>query len=242
MMRKTTCAVFLVILGSSMALTQSVGAQNDRYLAQVDHLLYATPDLDLGVATIEKLLGVHASTGGQHLGFGTRNALISLGPSTYFEIVGPDPNQPKPAGPRRFGVDDLKAPQLVGWVSRATGLDQLVTRARAEGIPMGDALSGGRKQPDGTMLSWRYTDPSAIIEHRLVPYFMDWGNSPHPGATTAAKGVRLVALRAEHPDPARIQKMLRVLNLDLPVTKGPQPVLVATLEGTKGRIELRGAQ
>src|SRR4029079_8107647 len=119
MMSKTTCAVFLAILGSSMALTQPVGAQNDRYLAQVDHLLYATPDLDLGVAAIEKLLGVHATTGGQHLGFGTRNALLALGPLTYLEIIGPDPAQPKPAGPRRFGVDDLKAPQLIGWVSRA---------------------------------------------------------------------------------------------------------------------------
>jgi hypothetical protein len=36
--------------------------------------------------------------------------------------------------------------------------------------------------------------------------------------------------------------MLRVLNLDLPVTKGAQPMLIATLEGPKGRVELRGAQ
>ena len=235
---RTALVAFLAV---AMALARPIRAQDTRYLAQVDHLLYATPDLDLGVATVEQLLGVHASTGGQHLGFGTRNALISLGPSMYFEIVGPDPAQPKPAGPRRFGVDELKAPQLIGWVARTTGLDALVTRARAAGIPMGDVLSGGRTLPDGTTLSFGYTDPSAVIEHRLIPYFMDWGHSPHPG-TTAAKGARLIALRAEHPDPARIEKMLRVLNLDLPVTKGPQPMLVATLEGTKGRVELRGAQ
>jgi hypothetical protein len=239
-MPKGTRAALLALLGGIMALTPA-RAQDTRYLAQVDHLLYATPDLDLGVAAIDKLLGVHASTGGQHLGFGTRNALVALGPLTYLEIIGPDPAQPKPAGPRRFGIDDLKAPQLVGWVSRSTGLDALVTRARAQGIALGDALSGGRKLPDGNMLNWRYTDPSAIIEHRLIPYFMDWGDSPHP-ATTAAKGARLVSLRAEHPDPARIEKMLRALNLDLPVTRGPQPILVATLEGTKGRVELRGAQ
>ena len=240
-MNKVTHAALVGLLAFTVMLMRPVRAQDMSYLTQVDHLLYATPDLDLGVAAIEKLLGVHATAGGQHLGFGTRNALLALGPLTYLEIIGPDSAQPKPAGPRRFGVDDLKAPQLIGWVSRAPELDALVVRARAQGIAMGDALSGGRKQPDGTTLTWRYTDPSAVIEHRLVPYFMDWGQSPHP-ATTAAKGARLVALRAEHPDPARIERMLRALSLDLPVTRGAQPMLVATLEGAKGRVELRGAQ
>jgi hypothetical protein len=66
-------AALAVLLASTLVLTRPVRVQNDRYLAQVDHLLYATPDLDLGVATIERLLGVHATTGGQHLGFGTRS-------------------------------------------------------------------------------------------------------------------------------------------------------------------------
>ena len=221
----------------------SVGhAQDDeRSLAQVDHLLYATPDLDLGIATIENLLGVRAAIGGQHIGFGTRNALLSLGPSIYFEIVGPDPAQPKPAGPRRFGVDDLKEPKLIGWVSRSTHLAELVARARAYGIAMGDALNGSRTLPDGRPLTFGYTDPSAIIEHRLIPYFMDWGTSPHPG-TTAPQGARLVGLRLEDPDPARIESLLRALDLTVPVTRGPAPMIIATLEGRKGRVELRGAQ
>ena len=44
----------------------------------------------------------------------------------YFEIIGPDPAQPKPAGPRRFGVDDLKEPKLIGWIAVAKQLDALV--------------------------------------------------------------------------------------------------------------------
>jgi hypothetical protein len=216
-------------------------AQDGAHLDQVDHLLYATPDLDLGVATIEKLLGVRAATGGQHIGFGTRNALLSLGPQIYLEIVGPDPAQPKPAGPRRFGVDEPKEPRLIGWVSRAKGLDALVARARSAGIPMGDALSGSRTLPDGTLLKFGYTDPSAIIEHRVIPYFMDWGTSPHPG-TTSPQGARLVGLRLEHPDPARIEGMLRTLGLQIAVTRGAEPLVIATIEGRNGRVELRGAQ
>jgi hypothetical protein len=48
-------------------------------LGRVDHLVYATPDLKLGIHKLEKLLGVRATPGGQHLGLGTRNALIALG-------------------------------------------------------------------------------------------------------------------------------------------------------------------
>jgi hypothetical protein len=126
-------------------------------------------------------------------------------------------------------------------VSRSTHLAELVARARAQGMAMGDALAGSRTLPDGSALTFGYTDPSAVIEHRLIPYFMDWGMSPHPG-TTAPQGARLVALRLEHPDPARIQAMLRALNLDVPVTRGPEPMIIATIEGRKGRVELRGAQ
>jgi len=59
------------------------------------------------------------------------NALIALGPSTYLEIIGPDPDQPKPAGRRRFGIDDLGTPQIVGWVAKGTMLEQVVGRAAA---------------------------------------------------------------------------------------------------------------
>src|SRR4029453_5954612 len=85
-------------------------------LSRVDHLVYVTPDLTLGVETAERLFGVRASPGGQHPGEGTRNALIALGPTSYFEIIGPDPGQPTPARGRRFGIDEIKAPRLTTWV------------------------------------------------------------------------------------------------------------------------------
>jgi hypothetical protein len=208
------------------------------FLGKVDHLVYAAPELEVGIKRLEDLLGVRATPGGQHPGLGTRNALIALGPSSYIEIIGPDPDQPKPGGPRRFGIDDLEGPRLVGWVAKGIELEQLVSRARRNGVPLGDVIPGSRRRPDGVVLSWRYTDPSTVVADRLVPYFIDWGKSPHP-AVTAASGVTLVGLRAEHPDAARVQRMLGQLGLDLPIQAGPAPALIATLDGPRGRVQLR---
>jgi Glyoxalase-like domain len=211
----------------------------DGVLAQVDHIVYATPDLQLGIDTAQRLFGVRATPGGQHPGQGTRNALIALGPASYLEIIGPDPAQPRPSGGRRFGIDDLKTPRLLTWVAKGKLLAQFAADAKAHGIALGAVLPGSRKRPDGVVLKWAYTDPRVVLADRLVPYLIDWGASPHPSAT-AAKGVTLVGLRAEHPDAANVQQMLRALGLDLVVTTGPKPTLIATFESPHGRVQLRG--
>jgi hypothetical protein len=233
---KNPVASLATLIGLAVAGAVMHGNSDD-VLARVDHLVYAAPELGAGIKRLEDLLGVRAVPGGQHPGLGTRNALIALGPSSYIEIIGPDPDQPHPVGPRRFGIDDLEAPRLVGWVAKGTDLDQIVKRARQNGIALGDVISGSRRRPDGVVLTWRYSDPSVVVADRLVPYFIDWGNSPHPAAT-AAPGVTLVALRAEHPDPARVGSMLGQLGLDLPIQPGPKPSLIATLDSPRGRVQL----
>ena len=72
----------------------------------------------------------------------------------------------------------------------------------------------------------------------IVPFFIDWGQSPHP-SHTAPQGAALVALSAEHPDDERARRALRLLGLDVPVTHGPHASLIAVVEGLRGRVELR---
>src|SRR6185436_9846559 len=223
-----------ILLLAALALAQAPAG----VLGQVDHLVYTVPDLQQGIDGAEKLFGVRATPGGQHPGLGTRNALLALGPASYLEIIGPDPEQPKPAGPRRFGIDELKAPHLMTWVAKGKSLQKFAADAKAHGVDLGAVIPGSRKRPDGLMLSWTYTDPQVVLADRLIPYFIDWGASPHPSAT-AAKGVTLVGLRAEHPDAERVQKMLKSLGLDLAVTRGPKPSLIATFDSPKGKVELK---
>jgi hypothetical protein len=127
---------------------------------------------------------------------------------------------------------------LTTWVAKGHDLEPFASRAAAQGVNLGSVISGSRKRPDGVVLAWRYTDPRTILADRLIPYFSDWGSSPHPSAT-AAKGVTLLSLRAEHPDAEHVQQMLKVLGLNLIVTRGGKPALVATFDSPKRRVQLR---
>ncbi len=207
-------------------------------LARIDHLVYGTPDLELGIRRLEGLLGIRAAPGGQHPQWGTRNALISLGTATYLEIIGPDPDQPESGKARPFGLDNLKEPRLVTWAAKGKDLEQWAGQAASRGVRLGAVRSGSRKRMDGLVLSWRLTDPETVLADGLVPFFIDWGTTPHP-AQTAAQGATLTNLRGEHPDPERVRALLLQLDLALPVRSGAEPALIAELSSPRGKIELR---
>lgn len=206
-------------------------------LSKIDHLVFATPNLAAGVEQVEKLLGVKAVPGGQHPGAGTRNALIRLGDLTYLEIIGPDPDQPKPPVSRRFGVDDLKTSGLVTWAAKNTELDALVQDAKQHGIDMRHVQAGSRRRPDGVLLAWRTASP-ALNADGIIPFFIDWGTTPHP-ASSLPKACTLVALRAEHPNADRVRAELSSMGLNLRVDTRPAPALIATIHTPHGDVELR---
>jgi len=205
---------------------------------ELDHLVYATPDLEGTVDALEASLGVRAVEGGRHTGEGTRNALLGLGPASYLEILGPDPGQPAGGRPLWMGLEGLTEPRLTRWAARTRDLESIGERARAAGTRLGPVGGGRRRRADGSLVRWRFTDPHVTTADGLVPFFIDWGASAHP-AGSAPAGVSLRALRAEHPDPAGVASLLRALGIDLMVTRGDRPALIAVLAGPKGTLELR---
>ena len=96
----------------------------------IDHLVYGAADLGAAVNDLERRFGVGAAAGGKHLGIGTHNALLALGPRTYLEVIAPDPDQPVPANARPFGLDELTAPRLVGWALGCDDIDATIAGSR----------------------------------------------------------------------------------------------------------------
>lgn len=203
----------------------------------MDHLVFAAPDLERGVRHVEALTGVAMEPGGRHAGFGTHNRLLGFGPGRYMEVVSIDRDQPPPERPRWFGLDALNAPRLVTWCAAAPDLDDLVERGRALGLDLGDPMSGSRRREDGSLLAWRMTDPWAERAGGVIPFFIDWGDTPHPGSVLAAQ-CSFLGLRARHPDAERVRRWCSALGVDIDVTRGDTVRLFATLDTPHGVVEL----
>lgn len=202
----------------------------------IDHLVYAAPDLDTTVADLARH-GLVTSPGGAHDGLGTRNALADLGGGAYLEVIGPDPDQPEPAGPRPFGIDGLTAPRLVAWAVPVRDLDAVVAAARSRGHDPGAARDMARLRGDGVRLAWRLTPPPADVP-AVAPFLIAWGDTEHP-SRTAARGARLESFTAVHPDPAGVRQRLAALDVtDLTVEQGPAPALRALIATPTGTVEL----
>ncbi|MEU5768283.1 VOC family protein [Streptomyces asoensis] len=188
--------------------------------ARLDHIVLATPDLAATVAEFSRRTGVVPVPGGVHVGLGTRNHLVGLGGRAYLEIIGPDPDQPAPSGPRPFGVDALASARTITWAISPPDLDAAVAAARGRGYDTGDVREMSRRRPDGTLLRWRLTDGGCPHPSGLVPFLIDWGGTAHPAASGLPVSP-LLELTATAPDPGEVRALLAALGTDLALAEGP---------------------
>ncbi len=203
--------------------------------ATVDHLLYGSPDLELGIAEVERLTGVRPVYGGRHPGLGTHNALLSLGAGVYLEVIAPDPSQVDVVQEPPYGIGSLAAPALRAWAVAPGDLETAVRNGRAAGIDYGNVTAHSRRTPDGDDVRWRMATLRAREDGLAVlPFLIDWGSTPHP-SERAPGGVRLVQFRTFASDPIRIQGQLRAVGVELPVSAAETPGLEAVLVGPSGR-------
>ncbi len=208
----------------------------------LDHIVLATPDVQASVDEIEAATGIRAEIGGRFEGRGVYNHLLSLQNDAYLEIIGPDPQQPDHPGPLPFGMHTLgdRGAHIPHWCCKAgEQIDERVAAAKAAGFDIGDVQPLGRVLPDGTRLDWRLSVGGwPPLLGGLVPFLIDWGTARHP-STTAVKGVRLTSWHGEHPDVAEVRRAHEAMGVEIELREGPEPALVAVLEGPKGSITLR---
>jgi hypothetical protein len=197
----------------------------------IDHLVYGAPGLAGAVADLEERLGVRAQPGGRHIGLGTHNALLALGPQTYLEIIAPDPGQPEPSVPRPFGLDGVSRGGLVGWAVACQDIDAAVATARSRGYDPGEVADMQRAGPTGAVLRWRLT--LNALAGSLVPFLISWGDTEHP-ATSAPRGLILESFHLEHPDPGSLVPLLNALGADVQVRLATAPALIAHIGGPNG--------
>lgn len=202
----------------------------------LDHILLGINDLDRGIAYVEEKTGVRATFGGVHPGAGTQNALLSLGPNRYLEIIAPDPKQPASADSRDLkSLDD--EPALVGWAAHPGDIATLAARLKQQSIEIEGPMPGSRKRPDGRTLNWTVLRLKNE-KTQLLPFFIEWSHdSIHP-SVDSPQGCRLLRFEAIAPDPVALSSTLKTLHLDLPLTQGKKMYLRAVIDGPKGTLDV----
>ncbi|GGL91727.1 glyoxalase [Deinococcus aerolatus] len=170
--------------------------------------------------------------GGKHGTFGTHNALLSLGPDSYLEVIATDPDAPAPSRPRWFGLDTPAlqkrlegGPALIHWVAALAAL---------EPGPEVLELSRGENR-------WALTVPEdgGLPMGGVAPSRIVWHTPPPPERLTDV-GVRLGRLRLGTPTPDALRAVLDRLNFmgEVEVYEAPQPELHAVLETPGGLVTL----
>ncbi|CAK9063363.1 unnamed protein product [Durusdinium trenchii] len=207
----------------------------------VDHLVWCVPSVAEGIDLFEAMTGVKACIGGQHLGLGTHNALISLGEGVYLEILARDPAQDEGSW---LGIDCPRKPCLTTFCVQPSGgsLEEIAT----SGCDIGTIKDFSRENTEGKTLNWRLAADHHSLGYEklpfggLVPFIVDWSVNQlaHPSAISP-KGCRLVELKAFHPNAIELRRRLEALKVkDVTVEHGDTSRLVATLDSPKGQVTL----
>jgi hypothetical protein len=180
-------------------------------------------------------MNVAPSYGGVHPGEGTRNSLLSLGDSTYIEILSIDPGHGEELDPE---LRKMVGSGIYHWAASGTDLQDLRKRAEVAGLEGGEIMNGGRSLPNGNRLNWKVFGVKNHGFGALIPFFIDWLDSAHPARTAPYCGA-LLRLEASSPRAAELQRIYKILGLDIQVAQATTASLSAIVTSRSGHHELR---
>jgi hypothetical protein len=227
---------------------------------QIDHLVVMAASLEAGVQWCEATLGITPTAGGEHEKYGTHNRLFKIAtptyPLAYFEIIAINPEAVIPKRlqvTRWFDMDDrvlqkavAEQPRLVHFVSSTDDLKTARHALRTQGIERGQIVHASRKSGKGT-LNWQITvrEDGERLFNGTLPTLIQWGKPEatdplrlHPRNSLPRSGVTLHSLTVTHPSAAKLQTAYEALGLTgVQIETGPAN-LCATLQTTKGLVQL----
>ena len=180
---------------------------------RIDHVIYATRDLDDAAGRIERELGLVSLPGGRHEGLGTQNRIVPLG-GGYLELLGvADLHE---AAASDFGRGLLNRLEragdgLLGWV---VAVDDAAAVARR----LGTAVTTIRRSG----LSARLTGLAEAMREPFLPFFISRdAGIPDPGTAEVVAGITWIELSG---DAARLDEWLDHAKLPVRVVPGPPAV------------------
>ncbi len=204
----------------------------------LDHIAIIAPSLKDGMVWVRECLGVMPQMGGAHPQMGTHNMLLRLGADFFLEVIAVDPNAPRPAQPRWFGLDERDTlhdhwndgRRLRGMVARTDTL--------AETAGLAPDLLGAPMRITRGERAWMFAvraDGKLPLDG-AVPHLMDWGAQGSAAPAMQDLGCKLVDLVLETPAPEAVEGVYARIGLaGAPKLRvGPRQKLMAVIETPAG--------
>ncbi|MEM1410591.1 MAG: VOC family protein [Pseudomonadota bacterium] len=204
----------------------------------IDHFLVIGRNLDETCELIHEKTGVAPVFGGQHSSGLSHNAIAGLGEDCYLEILTPLPGIESGAPWIERCLQD-ESPSLYTFCMRSPlPLQELADRARDQGYPCRGPNPWSRAQASGGLLEWDMLVPEASAEQPLVPFFIDWRDTPHP-STTAPQGLSLESFTVEAVDPEGLNRAYDAFAIEgIDVQPSKVDALHITMATPRGEVTL----
>lgn len=185
--------------------------------SDIDHFIWIAKDYENGKKTIMEKFETAPVDGGKHLGYGTQNALLGLGENLYLEILSPDLEQAQPNHWSR-AIFAANSDGIFHWAAKCSDLKSLHNKALACGYESSGPLAFSRKAPNGEIFSWQLLFLGGHNFGALVPFFIDWGNTPHPSKNIPMGG-QLYRFSLASPQANSLRKFMQSLDINVDITQ-----------------------
>jgi hypothetical protein len=200
-------------------------------MGELDHWVWTVPDLSVGAAWIREKLG-STYFGGRHEHLGSANHILPLDDLKYLEVLGPS---------EEIGLLTPKlascAPRIATFAIRAVSLESVASLAADLGLTPKGPRSYTRLQADGTSLSWQLLELRGHNFRDYLPFFIDWGSSPHPSSALKAQS-SVESFAVTHPS-EELASLYRALDIPVSVYKGAR-AMTLQLKTPRGPLTLEG--
>jgi len=177
---------------------------------RLDHVIYGTTDLDSAAARIEASLGLAVQPGGRHVGQGSHNRIVPLGPG-YLELLAiADAEEAAGSEIGQILLEVMRGDGLLAWAVR-TDVHAVAARLGTTVYPV---------HRDG-MTAYVTGVVEALREPHLPFFVQADARAPHPGDGGTAGGLTWIEVAG---DEARLREWLGGRSLPIRVVDGAPAV------------------
>ncbi len=206
-------------------------------MKNIDHIVYAVPNLKTSMDNIENLFGIRPVYGGRHLEQGTHNALLNLGNEIYLELLAIDPENKSILPPLWMGVNLITKPTITRWARKSKTLQADVNLLKKINPVLSKTKTGMRQKQDGSILKWELSIPDAEPLVEVLPFFIDWKDSEHPTAKIP-QHCTLISFELRHPKPASLEAFFKSIDSDMIIQQADEISLTASIQTPNGVVVL----